>query len=157
MGSLKNVAIRKLVRSILSFRSSRLGLAEVWTHTHDNLKFAQYGWRCTTNENSYSDQTLVGNWNQQRFDTDRVLRRQKIPNKDAIDTWNTTYREGYNRKDILQENQSSLELMKKYKDEKNAFPHHQPETDPASFKHHYNSWSTTQRAGYGTPPKKELF
>ena len=70
------------------------GLAEVWTHTHDNLKFAQYGWRCTTNENSYSDQTLVGNWNQQRFDTDRVLRRQKIPNKDAIDTWNTTYREG---------------------------------------------------------------
>ena len=78
--------------NIILVRAS--GLAEVWTHTHDNLKFAQYGWRCTTNENSYSDQTLVGNWNQQRFDTDRVLRRQKIPNKDAIDTWNTTYREG---------------------------------------------------------------
>ena len=47
--------------------------------------------------------------------------------------------------------------MKTYKDEKNAYPHHQPETDPPAFKHHYSSWSTTQRAGYGTPAKKELF
>lgn len=130
------------------------GLAEVWTHTHDNLKFKQFGWRCTTKENSYSDQTLVGNWNQQRFDTQRRLRRVTMPGDD--DTWDTTYREGYNRIDLIQENEASLKLKANHKEEKNAFPHHQPEEDPLSFKHHYKSFSTTQRASYGQVEQKEL-
>merc|ERR1711937_63283 len=48
-------------RQCPAFRSEvrASGLAEVWTHTHDNLKFNQFGWRCTTNENSYSDSTFV--------------------------------------------------------------------------------------------------
>ena len=86
------------------------GLAEVWTHTHDNLKFGQFGWRCTTIENSFSDQSLVGNWLQQRFDTDRMVKRKQLTNKDAEETWNTTYRSGYNKSDILQDNQASLEV-----------------------------------------------
>ena len=45
--------------------------------------------------------------------------------------------------------------MRRRTQEKNAFPFHQPETDPASFKHHYNSFSTTQRAAYGKITENE--
>ncbi|XP_006510641.1 cilia- and flagella-associated protein 68 isoform X1 [Mus musculus] len=36
------------------------GHGEVWTDWNDMSKFLQYGWRCTTNENSYSNRTLFG-------------------------------------------------------------------------------------------------
>lgn len=102
----------KILKS--NFRNKKInlvrasGLAEVWTHTHDNLKFNQFGWRCTTNENSYSDSTFVGkktiftdagptilkfsgqflffidikilgNWREKRFDTAQMVKRQPVP------------------------------------------------------------------------------
>ena len=68
----------------------------------------------------------------------------------------TQYSEGYNKIDLIQENEASRKLKATYKQEKNAFPHHQPEEDPVSFKHHYKSFSTTQRAAYGQVEQKEL-
>ncbi|XP_063492605.1 cilia- and flagella-associated protein 68 isoform X4 [Symphalangus syndactylus] len=45
------------------------GHGEVWTDWNNMSKFSQYGWRCTTNENTYSNRTLMGNWNQESLDT----------------------------------------------------------------------------------------
>lgn len=38
----------------------------------ETVKFGQFGWRCTTTECSYSTDTLIGNWNEQRFDINRM-------------------------------------------------------------------------------------
>ena len=54
------------------------GHGEVWDHT-DRNKFRQFGWRCTTNETAYSNDTLIGNWNEQRFDIHRMFQPQPIP------------------------------------------------------------------------------
>ena len=89
------------------------GLAEVWTHTHDKLKFNQFGWRCTTKEHSFSDKTFVGNWNEQRWATKRMLRRKPLPDKESEERWNTTYRIGYNKNDILEADQKRLQVKEK--------------------------------------------
>lgn len=64
----------------LSFLSElrATGHGEVWDHT-DRNKFRQFGWRCTTNETAYSNDTLIGNWNEQRFDIRRMFRPEPIP------------------------------------------------------------------------------
>ena len=57
------------------------GLAEVWNHNHDDLKFGQFGWRCTNKENSYSNNTLIGNWNEERFDIKRQKEAKRLPSQ----------------------------------------------------------------------------
>nr|XP_045002504.1 UPF0686 protein C11orf1 homolog isoform X2 [Jaculus jaculus] len=58
------------------------GHGEVWTDWNDMSKFSQYGWRCTTNENSYSNCTLMGNWNQERFDLRNIVQPKPLPSQD---------------------------------------------------------------------------
>ncbi|KAM9658503.1 cilia- and flagella-associated protein 68 isoform 2-T2 [Trichechus inunguis] len=58
------------------------GHAEVWTDWNDMSKFFQYGWRCTTNENSYSNRTLMGNWNQERYDLKNIVQPKPLPSQD---------------------------------------------------------------------------
>uniref|UniRef100_H2YLN5 Uncharacterized protein n=1 Tax=Ciona savignyi TaxID=51511 RepID=H2YLN5_CIOSA len=79
----KNPAFRYGVRAS--------GLGEVWTHTHDQLKFTQFGWRCTTKESSYSNTTLIGNWNEQRFEVNKALELKPLPSQYAhyFDTTST--------------------------------------------------------------------
>lgn len=57
------------------------GHAEVWTDWNDIAKFFQYGWRCNTNENAYSIQTLMGNWNQDRFDLKYIMQPKPLPSQ----------------------------------------------------------------------------
>uniref|UniRef100_A0A8C4PJQ2 Cilia and flagella associated protein 68 n=1 Tax=Equus asinus TaxID=9793 RepID=A0A8C4PJQ2_EQUAS len=58
------------------------GHAEVWTDWNDMSKFCQYGWRCTTNENAYSNHTLMGNWNQERYDLRNIVQPKPLPSQD---------------------------------------------------------------------------
>uniref|UniRef100_A0A5F9DAT1 Cilia and flagella associated protein 68 n=1 Tax=Oryctolagus cuniculus TaxID=9986 RepID=A0A5F9DAT1_RABIT len=58
------------------------GHGEVWTDWTDMSKFFQYGWRCTTNENSYSNRTLMGNWNQERYDLRNIVQPKPLPSQD---------------------------------------------------------------------------
>ncbi|XP_025862607.2 cilia- and flagella-associated protein 68 isoform X4 [Vulpes vulpes] len=58
------------------------GHAEIWTDWNDMSKFFQYGWRCTTNENSYSNHTLMGNWNQERYDLRNIVQPKPLPSQD---------------------------------------------------------------------------
>lgn len=55
------------------------GLGEVWTHSTESSKFNQFGWRCTNKENSFSNDTLIGNWNEERFDNNISRQAQRIP------------------------------------------------------------------------------
>ncbi|XP_040832862.1 UPF0686 protein C11orf1 homolog isoform X3 [Ochotona curzoniae] len=58
------------------------GHGEVWTDWNNMSKFSQYGWRCTTNENSYSNRTLMGNWNQERYDLKNIVQPKPLPSQD---------------------------------------------------------------------------
>lgn len=57
------------------------GLAEVWTHSTDAAKFNQFGWRCTNKETSYSNCTLIGNWNEERFDNKIGKQAKPLPSQ----------------------------------------------------------------------------
>ena len=58
------------------------GHGEIWDHT-DEKKFKQFGWRCTTNETEFSHGTLIGNWNEERFDTRSIAKRRPLPSQVA--------------------------------------------------------------------------
>lgn len=56
------------------------GYAEIWDET-DTKKLEQSGWRTGTNENAYSTDTLIGNWNEQRFDVTYISKRRSLPSQ----------------------------------------------------------------------------
>lgn len=56
------------------------GHGEVWDPT-DEKKLQQFGWRCTNTESSYDTKTLIGNWNEQRFDINRISKPKPIPSR----------------------------------------------------------------------------
>nr|XP_031531374.1 UPF0686 protein C11orf1 homolog isoform X2 [Vicugna pacos] len=62
------------------------GHAEVWTDWNDMSKFFQYGWRCTTNEDAYSNRTLMGNWNQERYDLRNIVQPKPLPSQDLSES-----------------------------------------------------------------------
>lgn len=57
------------------------GLGEQWTHMHEDSKFGQFGWRCTTKESGYGISTLVGNYNEDRFDLNYRLKSKPLPSQ----------------------------------------------------------------------------
>ena len=56
------------------------GHGEVWDHT-DEKKFKQFGWRCTTNETGYVNDTLIGNWTEERSDIRKLAESKPIPSQ----------------------------------------------------------------------------
>lgn len=58
------------------------GHGERQTDRDSTSKFFQYGWRCTTNENDYSNKTLMGNWNEERYDTQKIAQPKPLPSQD---------------------------------------------------------------------------
>ena len=59
------------------------GQGEIWDH-YDGEKFKQFGWRCTTNETEYSNNTLIGNWREERSDTRYMAQNKPIPSQVRI-------------------------------------------------------------------------
>ncbi|XP_069470409.1 cilia- and flagella-associated protein 68 [Ambystoma mexicanum] len=102
------------------------GQAEVWTDCIEKPKFIQYGWRCTTNEDSFSNKTLMGNWFEERFDV-RKIRERKPLHSQFAHCFQTTYSTEFSR----EERREKPTLMKR---EQHAYPGHQPEVVPAEFK-----------------------
>ncbi|XP_063111816.1 cilia- and flagella-associated protein 68 isoform X1 [Cavia porcellus] len=96
------------------------GHGEVWIDWNDTSKFFQYGWRCTTSENSYSNRTLVGNWNQERYDLRNIVQPKPLPSQ-FQHYFETTYDTSYNTKLLLSTH--------RFKREPHWFPGHQPELD----------------------------
>ncbi|CAH3146765.1 unnamed protein product [Pocillopora meandrina] len=147
------------------------GHGEVWDHT-DEKKLQQFGWRCTNTESSYNTNTLIGNWNEQRFDINRISKPKPIPsqisrksertkssrkylNRNLFDSnlqynhyFETTYGTGYHAVDRSKVPEALKHLEAR---EPIAFPGHQPELDPKVLKKQYNSFVTTSRAAFGDP------
>uniref|UniRef100_A0A8C0QKS6 Cilia and flagella associated protein 68 n=3 Tax=Canis lupus TaxID=9612 RepID=A0A8C0QKS6_CANLF len=116
------------------------GHAEIWTDWNDMSKFFQYGWRCTTNENSYSNHTLMGNWNQERYDLRNIVQPKPLPSQFGH-YFETTYDMSYNNKRPLSTH--------RFKREPHWFPGHQPELDPPRYK---CTEKSTYMASYSEPP-----
>ncbi|XP_037661696.1 UPF0686 protein C11orf1 homolog [Choloepus didactylus] len=72
------------------------GHAEVWTDWNDMSKFFQYEWRCTTNENAYLNHTLMGNWNQERYDLRNIMQSKPLPTQYGH-YFETTYNASYKK------------------------------------------------------------
>jgi hypothetical protein len=134
----EEVAFRSMVRAS--------GLGEVWQHTSDETKFKQYGWRTTTKEDCYSPQTLVGNWNEERFDIERIRVPKRLPSQ-FEHYFETTHGDSFKaeRKPVPKP------LVHLAAREARAFPASQPELDRPGTKQEYNSFQTTSRAAYVDP------
>ncbi|KAM9299400.1 cilia- and flagella-associated protein 68 [Gastrophryne carolinensis] len=102
------------------------GHGEVWLDYGPGAKFKQYGWRCTTKEDSYSNKTLLGNWNQERYDLQKLEERKPLPSQYAH------YYESSYSADYLRKNDSSARQV--FKREPHVFPGHQPELSPSQYR-----------------------
>ncbi|XP_071958270.1 cilia- and flagella-associated protein 68-like [Antedon mediterranea] len=139
-------------REEVSFRSMirASGLGEVWTHTTDVDKFKQYGWRCTTKENCYSPQTLVGNWNERRFDIEKVRVPKQLPSQ-YDHYFDTTYDASYEK----EQKPVPKELLHLANRAPRAYNTAQPELDPPRLREEYQSFQTTSRAAYVNPKLRQ--
>ncbi|XP_077915126.1 cilia- and flagella-associated protein 68 isoform X3 [Halichoerus grypus] len=89
------------------------GHAEVWTDWNDMSKFFQYGWRCTTNENAYSNRTLMGNWNQERYDLRNIVQPKPLPSQFGH-YFETTYDMTYNNKMPLSTHRDNWQCLETF-------------------------------------------
>ncbi|XP_062995500.1 cilia- and flagella-associated protein 68 [Elgaria multicarinata webbii] len=101
------------------------GHGEVWTDWNSTSKFFQYGWRCTTNEDSYTNKTLLGNWNEERYDIRKVLQPKPLPSQYAH-YFESTYSSDYSK-----EKPHSTRRVTR---DAHWFPGHQPELEPPPIK-----------------------
>lgn len=67
------------------------GQAELWNGA-GGKKEDQFGWRSHTTE--YSSDTLIGNWNEERFDVTRLAQPKCLPSQHSH-YFETTYSQGY--------------------------------------------------------------
>ncbi|XP_784695.1 UPF0686 protein C11orf1 homolog [Strongylocentrotus purpuratus] len=138
MASGDEVAFRSMVRGS--------GLGEVWTHTTDLEKFQQYGWRTTTKEDCYTPDTLIGNWNEERFDIKRIRVPKSLPSQ-YDHYFDTTQKSSY----VSGPKPVPKHILHLAARESRSFPASQPELDPPAVKERYNSFETTSRASYVDP------
>ncbi|XP_044164882.1 UPF0686 protein C11orf1 homolog [Acropora millepora] len=100
---------------------------------------------------SYNTSTLIGNWNEQRFDINRTSKLKPIPSQYSH-YFETTYGSGYNTVDTSKVPEALKHLEAR---EPIAFPAHQPELDPPRLKKQCNTFLTTSRAAFGDPNKEK--
>ena len=66
------------------------GFSEATGHTSllsdsSEEKLNTFGWKVTTNEESYSSDTLIGNWNEEKFDIKSMSRSKPLPSQVSKD------------------------------------------------------------------------
>ena len=69
------------------------GQAELWDK--GGKKSDQLGW-CRTHTTEYSSDTLIGNWNEERFDVSKLAQSKCLPSQYSH-YFETTYSQGYSR------------------------------------------------------------
>ena len=106
-------------------------------------KFSEYGfgetprnltWKCTTNESCYKSATLIGNWNESRFDVEHASTPKPLPSQ-FDHYFETTNKASYMTQTVQHNNIGFSKVQ-------GSFPGHQPKfTEPmestvmASYKH----------------------
>ncbi|XP_070808350.1 cilia- and flagella-associated protein 68 [Pituophis catenifer annectens] len=101
------------------------GHGEVWTDWNSTSKFFQYGWRCTTNEDMYANKTLLGNWNEERYDIQKRRQLKPLPSQYAH-YFEATYASDYSKE--------KPRRLRRVTREPHWFPGHQPELEPPPIK-----------------------
>ena len=73
------------------------GQAELWDRGAGRGKKSsdQLGW-CRTHTTEYSSDTLIGNWNEERFDVTKLAQSKCLPSQYSH-YFETTYSQGYSR------------------------------------------------------------
>jgi len=127
------------------------GNGEVYDQGNAN-KFQQFGWRCTTNETGFKSDTLIGNWNEERYDV-RYLSKNKPINSQYSHYFATTHGIDFKSDKKTEELPSHVKLFGGKQSEPRTFPRHQPELDHPAFKRHYNKFESTSMAAYKNPYK----
>merc|ERR1719229_1271760 len=123
------------------------GSCPAWTHTSEDAKFGQFGWRCTTGESLYKPATLIGNWSEERFDIKELSKRKPLPPSTAH-AFTTTYEDSFLKG--KEEGVPSV-LQHQISREPRSFESQQPELHSPFAKERENAWVTTSRSDYRPP------
>merc|ERR1712087_179614 len=123
------------------------GTGEVWTHSNDDYKLNQFGWRCTKQESAYRTDTLIGNWNEERFDVEKMRVHELLPSQKAH-YYDTIHNSSYNTAP-RNEVPSGLKFLNQ--PHPRAYSSLHPELDSEKLKGIYNSWQSTHRGDYLDP------
>ncbi|KAI0240430.1 hypothetical protein LSAT2_008827 [Lamellibrachia satsuma] len=130
-----------------SIQRSAAGQSEMWKHLNDrDIKFGQFGWRCTNSESLYRNGILIGNWCEESNDIKELRKAKRLPSQHAH-YYETIHDTDYNVKG----GKPPPELVHLKARLPHAFPHHQPVLDPQLMKDIYNSFETTSRQAYVDP------
>jgi len=128
-----------------AFRSDikATGYGECWSHTNENFKFKQYGWRCR--EGRFNPSVMVGNWNEQQFDNRVKSQLKPLPSQFSHHFVTSHSVEYVNRKP-----KNPVSEVIELKKQRNAnipcaYPCHQPVAP------HTSSYQTTSRRDYTSP------
>lgn len=136
----RSPAFRSMVRGATSG-------GEVWSHTNEELKMSQYGWRCKNSEDLYNTSVLIGNWNEERWDLKEIKKNHPLPSE-FDHCYRSTAADSYNS-DPIHKYPDDLKKLKERLP--HAFSVHQPELDTPEHQAYCDSWQTTQRASYLDP------
>ena len=71
------------------------GQAKLWDKGGKADSADQLGW-CRTHTTDYSSDTLIGNWNEERFDVTKLSQSKCLPSQYSH-YFETTYSQGYSR------------------------------------------------------------
>lgn len=129
------------------------GAAEIWTHSYDNsIKFRQFGWRCTNNENLFETDTLIGNWCEERCDISKRKIPEPMPSQFGH-YFDSIHNSSFNKVPRTQVPDVLKNCRSRHS---HSFPGHQPDFDSDYLKDIYNSYTTTQRADYMDPSLRRV-
>ena len=115
----------------------------------DKTKFAQFGWRCLTNESAYKSGTLIGNWNEERYDVSHSSKIQPLPSP-YNHYFQTTHKSDYTSNAKTEQLPEQVRLIG-VTNEPRTFPGHQPEFDHPKYKNTYKELKTISMEAYKDP------
>ena len=117
---------------------------------NDTDKFKDSIWKCTTNEGCYKTATLVGNWNESRFDVEYIAKNRPLPSQ-YNHYYESSHKASYKNTGKMDELPRHVKLLNGIQTEPRSFPGHQPERDLPSFKPSYSDLESTSMAAYKPP------
>ncbi|KAK2162384.1 hypothetical protein NP493_1526g00020 [Ridgeia piscesae] len=130
-----------------AIQRSAAGQSEMWKHLNDrDIKFQQFGWRCTNSESLYRTGVLIGNWSEERSDLNELRKAKRLPSQYSH-YYETIHDTDYN----IPGEKIPEELRHMKAKFPHAFPHHQPVLDSQQIKDVYNSFETTSRQAFVDP------
>ena len=116
---------------------------------NDTETFKEATWKCTTNESCYTSGTLIGNWNESRYDVKYMTKNKPLPSR-YNHYFETSHKSSYKGSQPMKNLSTQVKLLGVSK-EARIFPVHQPELVSSYYKQLYNNFESTSTATYTDP------